>query len=154
MKDNCPGLYSYVKKKYWHNHSGTKQKHTNMQRVFNQTEHKWEKWSHSSCANVGVYFLDIVCANTDWFVRKKHGKGQSQYETLEPSDTFLQVQEELMKQAEVFAPVNLPMFIEPNPWSNEYPGGYLLNELHKGNPLFAPWKFLHYTGDGTNCVSQ
>ena len=43
-----------------------------------------------------------------------------------------------MNEAVLFAPIYVwPMYIEPNPWTNEKPGGYLLNELHRMNDLFV-----------------
>ena len=37
-----------------------------------------------------------------------------------------------MATAELFSPIAWPMLIEPNDWSNEKQGGYLLNEVMKG----------------------
>ncbi len=37
-----------------------------------------------------------------------------------------------MATAELFSPIAWPMLIEPNDWSNESQGGYILNEVMKG----------------------
>ena len=40
-----------------------------------------------------------------------------------------------MCNAELFSPLAWPMLIEPNDWSNENPGGYLLNEVMRGHDM-------------------
>ena len=40
-----------------------------------------------------------------------------------------------MCNAEAFSPLAWPMLIEPNDWSNENPGGYLLNEVMRGHDM-------------------
>ena len=40
-----------------------------------------------------------------------------------------------MQDAELFAPLAYPMYIEPNDWTNERKGGYLLNEVMRGHHL-------------------
>ena len=67
---------------------------------------------------------------------------------------MMQIQEQLMNEAVLFAPMSWPMLIEPNDWTNDKPGGYLLNELNrihdlvrKGDPtirqLETPLRFLN-----------
>ena len=38
-----------------------------------------------------------------------------------------------MQDAELFAPLAYPMYIEPNDWTNDKKGGYLLNEVIRGH---------------------
>ena len=40
-----------------------------------------------------------------------------------------------MYNAELFSPLAWPMLIEPNDWTNERPGGYLLNEVMRGHDM-------------------
>ena len=42
------------------------------------------------------------------------------------------IKDEVMATAELFSPIAWPMLIEPNDWSNESQGGYILNEVMKG----------------------
>jgi DNA-directed RNA polymerase len=40
-----------------------------------------------------------------------------------------------MANAELFSPIAYPMLIEPNDWTNERAGGYLLNEVMRGHDM-------------------
>ena len=40
-----------------------------------------------------------------------------------------------MDTAELFSPIAYPMLIEPNDWTNERCGGYLLNEVMRGHDM-------------------
>ena len=40
-----------------------------------------------------------------------------------------------MYNAELFSPLAWPMLIEPNDWTNDRPGGYLLNEVMRGHDM-------------------
>ena len=42
------------------------------------------------------------------------------------------IKDKVMATAELFSPIAWPMLIEPNDWSNETQGGYILNEVMKG----------------------
>ena len=48
---------------------------------------------------------------------------------------MLDVVKGLISQAELFAPLNLPMLVEPNDWTNDQMGGYLTNEARRGNKM-------------------
>ena len=51
-----------------------------------------------------------------------------------------------MAQAGLFSPIAWPMLIEPNDWTNEIQGGYILNEVMKAM-TWSPWKPHMYTGE-------
>jgi len=40
-----------------------------------------------------------------------------------------------MSDAELFAPLAWPMLIEPNDWTHDRPGGYILNEVMRGHDM-------------------
>ena len=43
--------------------------------------------------------------------------------------------EQIMGTAELFSPCAWPMLIEPNDWTNERAGGYILNEVMRGHDM-------------------
>mgnify|MGYP006232772005 CR=1 FL=1 len=47
----------------------------------------------------------------------------------------MDIKDEVMANAEVFSPLAWPMLIPPKDWTNDTPGGYMLNELMQGHDL-------------------
>jgi DNA-directed RNA polymerase len=47
----------------------------------------------------------------------------------------MDIKDEVMANAELFAPLAWPMLIPPKDWSNEQAGGYMLNEVMHGHDL-------------------
>ena len=47
------------------------------------------------------------------------------------------IKDQVMATAELFSPIAWPMLIEPNDWSNESQGGYILNEVMKGTTWYG-----------------
>ena len=58
-----------------------------------------------------------------------------------------------MASAEMFSPIAYPMLIEPNDWTNERAGGYLLNEVMRGHDMVRRGAVI-YTGRNTNRFSE
>ena len=58
-----------------------------------------------------------------------------------------------MYNAELFSPLAWPMLIEPNDWTNERAGGYLLNEVMRGHDMVTTRRCHMYTGRNTATVS-
>ena len=52
-----------------------------------------------------------------------------------PTPEFAAVKDQLLATAELFSPIAYPMLIEPNDWTNERQGGYLLNEVMRGHDM-------------------
>ena len=52
-----------------------------------------------------------------------------------PTAKFIAIKDKVMKDSELFSPLSWPMYIEPNDWTNERAGGYILNEVMRGNPM-------------------
>ena len=50
-----------------------------------------------------------------------------------PTPEFMAIKDQVMYNAELFSPLAWPMLIEPNDWTPEKPGGYLLNEIMRGH---------------------
>jgi DNA-directed RNA polymerase len=63
----------------------------------------------------------------------QRGKRRLQY--VIPTPEFLQIKDAVMRNAELFSPLAWPMLIEPNDWTNDRSGGYLLNEVMCGHNL-------------------
>jgi DNA-directed RNA polymerase len=47
----------------------------------------------------------------------------------------LKIKDEVMANAELFSPEAWPMLIEPNDWTPQQPGGYILNEVMRGHDM-------------------
>ena len=62
-------------------------------------------------------------------------EGKPKLTLIVPTPAYDAIQEQLLNEAVLFAPMSWPMLIEPNDWTNENPGGYLLNELTRMNDL-------------------
>ena len=130
-----PQLFEYIRKKYWLSTTGTQQKKTVMQLMMNRKEIHWDKWSPEIRARLGAWLLDLVGDTTGWFEKTHDWSGKKSTTLVVPSEAYLAIQERLMDEAELFAPLEYPMLIEPNDWTNDRAGGYLLNEVMVGNDL-------------------
>jgi DNA-directed RNA polymerase len=62
-------------------------------------------------------------------------EGRKRVNYVTPTPEFISIKDKVMKDAELFAPLAWPMLIEPNDWSNERAGGYILNEVMRGHDL-------------------
>ena len=66
-----------------------------------------------------------------------------------PTPEFAAVKDDIISKAELFSPIAYPMLIEPNDWTNERQGGYLLNEgsVEKHATTHA-WSEIYLPGAG------
>ena len=135
-EEQDPDLMKKIKRKYWLTTTGVVQKQSVARLMMNRNEIHWSKWPLPVCSRLGGWLLDLVATQTGWFEKTStfYGKG-AEAALVTPTDAYLMVQEQLMEQAELFAPMHWPMLVEPNPWTNEQAGGYLLNEVMVGNPM-------------------
>ena len=67
-----------------------------------------------------------------------------------PTPEFAAIKDQVIAQAELFSPIAYPMLIEPNNWTNERAGGYLLNEVMRGNDMVRRGQKCGYTGGETH----
>ncbi len=132
----APGLLVKLKENYWHNSIGTHQKIVVIQTLMNRYDVKqWKPWNKSNKVKLGVWLLECIMESSGWFYKQTNVIGKRKQNIILPTPEFIQIKDSVMKDSELFAPLAWPMLIEPNDWSNERPGGYLLNEVMKGHDM-------------------
>ena len=151
----APELLSYLKEKKYHTSMGTSQKLKVTRHAMNHCDiTAWNHWGAALCTKIGTWLLGKVCESTGWFTREVRQQGRTKVQNVVPTDLFMAVKESVMNQAELFAPIAWPMLVEPNDWSHERDGGYILNEVMEGNKMVrrgnpssiqgeTPYKFLN-----------
>ena len=146
-----PGLYTTLKKNYWHQSKGTEYKRKSMQVLMQKQDIKpWEAWTPATRVKVGGWYIDALCESSGWFeVLPFYTKNRTE-NRLVPTAEFIKHKDEIVKIAELFSPLNWPMLIEPRDWSPVHAGGYFLNELtrcndfvRKGPPLPVQGKLIY-----------
>jgi DNA-directed RNA polymerase len=132
----APGLLETLKKNYWHRSCGTHQKLVIIRTLMNRYEVKpWETWGRANRVKLGGWLLDCIISSSNWFTRLMKQEGRKRVNYIVPTPEFLEIKEQVIKDSELFAPLAWPMLIEPNDWTNDRPGGYLLNEVMRGHDL-------------------
>lgn len=133
---SAPGLLNTLKKNYWHRSCGTHQKLVVIKTLMNRYEvQEWTPWGRANRVKLGGWLLDCIIEVSGWFNRVMRQEGRKRVNYIEPTAEFLAIKEKVLKDSELFAPLAWPMLIEPNDWSNERAGGYLLNEVMRGHDL-------------------
>ena len=89
--------------------------------------------------NLGVWLLDCVCNVSGWFEILHTRQGRKTKKLFVPSAAFMDAKDEIMANAELFAPLAWPMLVPPRDWSNEKAGGYYLNEIMLGHDMVRQW---------------
>ena len=126
----APALLHVLKERYWHESKGTEQRLTSIQTVINRYDiNKWDSWGVATNIKVGGWFADVICESTNWFTKETIHRRKSKETIIVPTDAFIENKDEIIRVAELFSPLTLPMFIEPRDWSNTEDGGYYLNSL-------------------------
>ena len=130
------GLLNSIKENYWHRACGTRQKLTVTQTIMNRCDVKsWDTWGNVNRTKIGNWLLDHIMKVSGWFqIDKRYYYGKTPY-YLMPSPSLLRIKDSIMKESELFAPLTWAMLVPPNDWSNERKGGYLLNEVMRGQDL-------------------
>jgi DNA-directed RNA polymerase len=128
-----PGLLHTLKENYFHRSIGTHQK----VKVITTLMHRydvphWECWGRTNRIKLGGWLIDCIIEASGWFTREMRQEARKRQNYIIPSTHFLSIKEEVMATAELFSPLAWPMLIEPNDWTNERQGGYLLNEVMRG----------------------
>ena len=130
---NVPGLLHSLKENYWHKSIGTHQKVVVIRTLMNRcdVEH-WQTWGRANRIRLGGWLLDCICQSSNWFMTEMRQEGKKRQNYVVPTPEFIAIKDQVMAQAELFSPIAWPMLIEPNDWTNDIQGGYILNEVMKG----------------------
>ena len=135
-EQSAPGLLKTLKTNYWHRSIGTQQKLTVIRTLMNRSDiQPWKTWGSSNRIKLGAWLLDCIMGATGWFTKDMLQRGKRRIQYVIPTPEFLKIKDAVMRNAELFSPLAWPMLIEPNDWTNERAGGYLLNEVMCGHNL-------------------
>ncbi len=133
---HAPGLLNTLKKNYWHKSIGTHQKLVVIKTLMNRYKVKqWTTWSSPIRIKLGAWLLDCIMGSSGWFMKQTVRQGRKTSIFVVPTPEFMDIKDEVMANAELFAPLAWPMLIPPKDWSNESAGGYMLNEVMQGHDL-------------------
>ena len=133
---NCPGLLHVLKENYWHRAIGTEQKVVVIKTLMKRYEvAHWQAWGISNRIKLGGWLLDCIIQASGWFDKELVREGRKTHQFIVPTPEFLEIRDDVMATAELFSPLAWPMLVEPNDWTNERQGGYLLNEVMRGYPM-------------------
>jgi len=133
---HAPGLLETLKKNYWHKSIGTGQKIVVIQTLMNRYEvQQWKPWGRGNRVKLGGWLLSCVIETSKWFDKEIKRVGRKTNSYVVPTPEFMAIKDQVMYNAELFSPLAWPMLIEPNDWTPEKPGGYLLNEIMRGHDM-------------------
>lgn len=133
---HAPGLLHVLKENYWHRSIGTQQKIVVIRTLMNRYEVKqWQTWGISNRIKLGGWLLDCIMQSSGWFTKDLRRTGRKTTQHVVPTPEFLEIKDAVMRDAELFSPLAWPMLIEPNDWTNEKCGGYILNEVMRGHDM-------------------
>jgi DNA-directed RNA polymerase len=133
---HAPGLLHVLKENYWHRSIGTQQKIVVIRTLMNRYEVKqWDAWGRANRIKLGGWLLDCIMQSSGWFTKDMQREGRKTVQYVVPTPEFLEIKDAVMRDAELFSPLAWPMLIEPNDWTHEKCGGYILNEVMKGHDM-------------------
>jgi len=154
-ENKAPGLLQTLKTNYWHRAIGTNQKIVVIQTLMNRYNvPPWNSWSRTNRIKLGAWLLDCIMITSNWFYKDLRREGRKTNNYILPTPEFIEIKDQVIKDSEMFAPLAWPMLIEPNDWTPENAGGYLLNEVMVGHKMVRrgdptriqgenPYKFLN-----------
>ena len=132
----APGLLESLKKNYWHASIGTHQKLVVIRTMMNRCNVKpWNTWDRNLKVKLGSWLLDCIMSTSGWFMKSHIRFGRKTKVVILPTPEFLEIKDQVIATSELFSPEAWPMLIEPNDWTNERAGGYLLNEVMRGHKM-------------------
>ncbi len=133
---HAPGLLHVLKENYWHRSIGTQQKIVVIRTLMNRYDVKqWNAWGRANRIKLGGWLLDCIMQSSGWFTKDMQQEGRKRIHYVVPTPEFLEIKDAVMRDAELFSPLAWPMLIEPNDWTHEKCGGYILNEVMRGHDM-------------------
>jgi len=133
---HAPGLVHVLKENYWHRSIGTQQKIVVIRTLMNRYDVKqWDAWGRANRIKLGGWLLDCIMQSSGWFTKNMQQEGRKRVHYIVPTPEFLEIKDAVMRDAELFSPLAWPMLIEPNNWTHEKCGGYILNEVMRGHDM-------------------
>ena len=132
----APALLETLKKNYWHDSIGTHQKVVVIRTMMNRCSiTPWQAWHRTLRVKLGGWLLDQIMKSSGWFFKSTVRVGNKTKVVVLPTPEFLEIKDQVIKESELFSPEAWPMLIEPNDWTNDRCGGYLLNEIMRGHHM-------------------
>ena len=145
---HAPGLLKVLKDNYWHRSIGTQQKVVVIRTLMNRYNVKqWDCWGRNKRIQLGGWLLDCIMQSSGWFDKDMQREGRKTIQYVIPTPEFLEIKDAVMRDAELFSPLAWPMLIEPNDWSNDRCGGYILNEVMRGHDMVRRGNPTRIQGD-------
>jgi DNA-directed RNA polymerase len=133
---HAPGLLKTLKDNYWHRSIGTQQKLVVIRTLMNRYNVKqWDAWGRTNRIKLGGWLLDCIMQSSGWFEKDMQQEGRKRVQYVVPTPAFIEIKDAVMRDAELFSPLAWPMLIEPNDWTHDRSGGYLLNEVMRGHDM-------------------
>ena len=96
---------------------------------------QWTTWQENVRIKLGAWLLECIMESSNWFMKQTIRQGRKTSIFVVPTPEFMDIKDEVMANAELFAPLAWPMLIPPKDWTNEEAGGYILNEVMHGHDL-------------------
>ena len=131
----APGLLKVLKDNYWHKACGTQQKLTDVQIMMNRADIEWKKWPAPVRVKLGNVLVDTVVSTSGWFTPFVARVGNRTRTYLVPTESFMDIKDKILAQAELFSSEQWPMLIPPRPWTLDADGGYILDEVMRGHDM-------------------
>lgn len=133
FNEQDPDLLNYVSHRQ-HKGKGQHYKDYDCEKSFKEKGISWTNWPRLSRVKIGSAFAEAALT-TGWWERRLKQEGKRRSVHISPTPKLLELVSGLIEQAELFAPLSWPMLVTPREWSNERQGGYLTNDVRRGNKL-------------------
>lgn len=126
MKKEAGGLLRHIKNTKSAERANAANIRYNLKRAAAQIELEVPEWSTHDAITVGEIMTQLVIEHTglitSTWVKDSYGKSKQVLNLTPEAVTWIQ---NMHKDAEILAPVLMPMVVKPNEWTTPHDGGYL-----------------------------